>query len=297
MRKSFEENGDKQNGKKEAKMPNEREDELNSIISNYLAMDGKNRESVEDIKYKKTLNSRNKEIKLNIIENVSVKDTNKQNENKPDLVQDRHMLSTNAKRPSEAEKIVCNHAVSKISDDYLANYSKFGESERKKTTNRKTAYNANDSRLAKNKNNFILGQARKSSNFRIKYNDSYSLKRKSKIKKKDTNSKFEDYTFEFENELIGKETNELTNDYLTMKNRSFVSASPYTKQHNKRLERTESTEKTFSEAKVKITSKNSKKYKVDDLIVLSFLGYGTFGSVLLVRHLHTDEVFAAKVIK
>ena len=38
-------------------------------------------------------------------------------------------------------------------------------------------------------------------------------------------------------------------------------------------------------------------FNLEDFKVISFLGYGTFGCVLLVKNTNTDDVYAVKIIK
>ena len=47
----------------------------------------------------------------------------------------------------------------------------------------------------------------------------------------------------------------------------------------------------------RLLNKTDKKFTLDDFVVLSLLGYGTFGCVLLVKHIKTEEAYAVKVIK
>ena len=43
-------------------------------------------------------------------------------------------------------------------------------------------------------------------------------------------------------------------------------------------------------------NKQDKLFNLEDFMVLSLLGYGTFGCVLLVQNFKTDECYAVKVI-
>lgn len=47
----------------------------------------------------------------------------------------------------------------------------------------------------------------------------------------------------------------------------------------------------------KKSHKKVQKYELNEFLVLSLLGYGTFGSVLLVKHSQTESPYALKIIK
>lgn len=51
------------------------------------------------------------------------------------------------------------------------------------------------------------------------------------------------------------------------------------------------------EEDLKAKKQKQKKYKLEEFTILSLLGYGTFGSVLLVTHPSTKTPFALKVVK
>lgn len=46
-----------------------------------------------------------------------------------------------------------------------------------------------------------------------------------------------------------------------------------------------------------ILKKEPKKYKLSEFEVLALLGYGTFGSVLLVKYLNEINPYALKIVK
>ena len=145
-----------------------------------------------------------------------------------------------------------------------------------------------------------MGQARKSSNFRIKWHDSYSVNKKIKTSHEGCNSKLNDYSFDIDkyNHKVDGEVSE----YETFNNRSYISSTPFSKTYKPHLESSDGVELINTESKflskIKNTAKSqSKLFKLESFTVLSILGYGTFGWVLLVQNSQTDEVFAVKVIK
>lgn len=149
---------------------------------------------------------------------------------------------------------------------------------------------------------YILGQARKSNNFRIKYHGSKSKKRKSAVKKIGSDGKINDYTFNHED---GASKSDISNSSRksNLHNKSFVSASPFKKSKLKiKLLNLNSDTLMKSDSKSVIKPKTmikkvSKKYNLEDFTILSLLGYGTFGSVLLVKHPNSYTPFALKVVK
>ena len=151
---------------------------------------------------------------------------------------------------------MCNNS-KVISNEYMTNYSKMGKFEGTKSLTRKTVYN-NDFKWANKakKSTLILGQSRKSTNFRIKYHDPHSIKRKSKMHKDDNNSKLNDYTFDMEREDQNK--NE-TRDYEVYNNRSYTSATPFSKTYKPQLEGDENGEYSNSESKYFAKVKHSTK--------------------------------------
>ena len=169
----------------------------------------------------------------------------------------------------------------------------------KQTHNMKTYYN-NDYKFKKSKKNtYILGQARKSSNFRIKHHGSKGRKSKHGYAHNENTDKQNEYSFGIEDEECAKSDISSVSNPSTKYNKSYITATPYKKSKLKIKLINENSETLInSDSKAILKPKKVvKKYNLEEFTVLALLGYGTFGSVLLVKHPESLNPFALKVVK
>lgn len=169
----------------------------------------------------------------------------------------------------------------------------------KQPQNMKTYYN-NDYKFKKSKKNtYILGQARKSSNFRIKHHGSKGRKSKHGHPHNENKDNQNEYSFGLDDQECSKSDASSVSDPSTKYNKSYITASPYKKSKLKiKLVKEHSDTLLNSDSKVILKPKKvAKKYSLEEFSVLALLGYGTFGSVLLVKHPENLNPFALKVVK
>jgi hypothetical protein len=147
------------------------------------------------------------------------------------------------------------------------------------------------------KNEHIFNQYKKPNNFLIK---PHSKKRKSHVKNRVDNS---DYTFDMEDADKSQFSEKNRSQSKNRARERTLKASPYKRSKLKiklanssmeKLPRKDSNEALQPKYAIK---KDTKRYKLDEFEVLSLLGYGTFGSVLLVKHPIESLPLALKVVK
>jgi hypothetical protein len=142
----------------------------------------------------------------------------------------------------------------------------------------KTHYNYNYKFLQSKKSSEALPHNRKSEYFRTKMSNSKSNKRKSPSK----NSANCEYSFNLDDFLNGQYS-----PTIKKKSKGKLNLNNSTSKH-----------KQLDDPVLRtILKKEPKKYKLSEFDVLALLGYGTFGSVLLVKYLNELNPYALKIVK
>lgn len=134
---------------------------------------------------------------------------------------------------------------------------------------------------------------------KLKYSDTYSVRRAGIKLKEESSNHLERYTSEFDDNVGHMNSNQDENSE-NLNNQSYQCATPFSKTIRVNLDKTEFGDLPSSESKYITRTKSKKadkKFTTSEFVVLAMLGSGTFGCVVLVKHITTEDVYAVKVIK
>lgn len=149
-------------------------------------------------------------------------------------------------------------------------------------SNQKFSVNTGFKLCAKKRDGFLFGQTRRSDDLRIKKYGIHN-KRKSNLKKLNNSSA---------SIHLGDGGQNKTRCSQTIRTSGI-----HTKYKNSTLEELGKGRSSIDIPKQSLARKQEKKYCLEDFTVTSLLGFGTFGSVLLVENTNETVQYALKVVK